>query len=149
MPTTDKQVAVLHALLTGQRKKHRELLNQLDRSAANVGYSALLAAGLFEAIERRFIVNGKATDDSTVVDFVASIQERTNETPDLIKPDIAERMIFHALNKGVSISNIDKEMAIQHQMVLLVALIGDAQLSESDLDTFLNKIRADADEAIN
>lgn len=148
MPVTDDQAATLRALLAGQREEHQRLLGQLDRTAANVGYSALLAAGFFEAIERRFIVDGKVADSATVIDFVASVRERTDETPDLIKPDIAERMILHALDKGSSISDIDADTVIQHQLILLAALIGDAQLTESELDTFIDKIRADADELI-
>ncbi|TDD75093.1 hypothetical protein E1293_28785 [Actinomadura darangshiensis] len=149
MPVTDEQVAVLRALLTGQRERHRELLSKIDQAAANVGYPALLAAGFFEAVERRFIVDGTIMDDTAVIDFVASVRERTDETPDLIKPDIAERMILHALDKGASISNIDTDIVIQHQLVLLAALIGDAHLSEPELDAFLHKSRVDADELID
>ncbi|TDB90158.1 hypothetical protein E1264_05810 [Actinomadura sp. KC216] len=149
MPVTDDQAATLRALLSGQREEHQRLLSQLDRTAANVGYSTLLAAGFFEAVERRFIVDGNVADNAAVIDFVASVRERTDETPDLIKPDIAERMILHALDTGASISDIDPDTVIQHQLILLAALIGDAQLSESELNAFMEKIRSDADELIN
>lgn len=149
MPVTDAQIAALRALLKGEAEKHRELLDQLDRTEANVGYSALLAAGFFEAVERRFIVDGHVTNSARVIDFVASIRERTDETPDAVKPDIAERMIFHALDQGASISGIATDTVIQHQIILLAALIGDAQLNDLELDDFLRKIRTDADELID
>ncbi|WP_152563911.1 MULTISPECIES: hypothetical protein [Actinomadura] len=149
MPVTDDQVAALRALLKGEGEKHRELLDQLDRSQANVGYSALLAAGFFEAVERRFIVDNHVTNPDRVIDFVASIRERTDETPDAVRPDIAERMIFHALDQGASISDIATDTVIQHQIILLAALIGDAKLNDLELDGFLRKIRTDADELID
>ncbi|MER7544081.1 hypothetical protein ABTW95_13850 [Spirillospora sp. NPDC127506] len=148
MPVTDDQVATLRALLAGHREEHRRLLGQLDREAANTGYAALLAAGLFEAVERRFIRDGKAVDRSEVISFVASVRERGDEMPDLINPDFAERIILHMLDQGASISDIDPDTAIQHQLILLAGLIGDSQLSESELDVFMQKIRVDADELI-
>jgi hypothetical protein len=148
VPVTDDQIATLRALLKGEREEHRQLLNQLNRAEANVGYSALLAAGFFEAVERRFMANDQVTNHTRVIDFVASVRERTDETPDAVNPDVAERMIFHALDQGASISDLDSDTVIQHQIILLAALIGDAQMDELKLDAFLRKIRADADELI-
>ncbi|MFB4309201.1 hypothetical protein [Actinomadura sp. GTD37] len=148
MPVTDDQVATLRALLAGNREEHRQLLAQLDRKEANTGYSALLAAGLFEAVERRFIREGKVVDRAEVTSFVASVRERGDEMPDLINPEIAERIILHMLDQGASISDIDPDTAIQHQLILLAGLIGDSQLSDSELDTFMRKIRVDADELL-
>ncbi|MEU8123084.1 hypothetical protein AB0C21_30610 [Spirillospora sp. NPDC049024] len=148
MPTTDDQVAALHALLAGHREEHRQLLNQLDRAEANKGYSALLAAGLFEAIERRFIVDGKVVDRAEVIAFVASVRERGDEMPDLINPEVAERIILRMLDQGGSVSDIDADTMIRHQIILLAGLIGDANLSESELNEFMRKIRVDADELL-
>lgn len=148
MPVTDDQVATLHALLAGRREEHRQLLNRLDRASANVGYSALLAAGLFEAVERRFIKEGKVADKAEVISFVASVRERGDELPDLIDPDIAERIILHMLDQGASVSNLDPDTVIQHQLILLAGLIGDAHLSDAELEAFMRKIRHDADEML-
>lgn len=148
MPVTDDQVATLRVLLAGHRDEHRRLLHQLDRTEANVGYSALLASGFFEAVERRFIVDGKTADNTEVINFVASIRERSDEAPDILKPDVAERMILHALDKGASIADLDADTVVQHQLILLAALVGEARLNESELNAFMNKIRADADELL-
>ncbi|MGC4954998.1 hypothetical protein ACLQ2P_17415 [Actinomadura citrea] len=149
MPTTDDQVATLHALLAGRREEHRQLLNQLDLPSANTGYSALLAAGLFEAVERRFIIDGKVVDSAEVVSFVASVRERGDEMPDLINPEIAERIIFRMLDQGEPVSNVDADTIVRHQIILLAGLIGDANLSESELSEFMQKIRVDADELLD
>jgi hypothetical protein len=149
MPTTDDQVATLHALLAGRREEHRQLLNQLDLPSANTGYSALLAAGLFEAVERRFITDGKVADSAEVISFVASVRERGDEMPDLINPEIAERIIFRMLDQGEPVSNVDADTIVRHQIILLAGLIGDANLSESELREFMQKIRVDADELLD
>jgi hypothetical protein len=148
MPVTDDQVATLRALLAGRREEYRQLLDQLDRASANVGYSALLAAGLFEAVERRFIKDGEVTDKAEVISFIASVRERGDEIPDLINPNIAERIILHMLDQGASVADLDPDTVIQHQLILLAGLIGDAQLSDAEIDAFMQKIRIDADELL-
>ncbi|GAA4227821.1 hypothetical protein GCM10022254_16440 [Actinomadura meridiana] len=148
MPVTDGQAAALHALLSGQLEEHSRIIGQLDKATINVGYRALLAAGFFEAVERRFIVDGEEADNAAIIDFVASIRARTDKGPDVIKPDVAERMISHVLDREPSISDIDGDTAVEHQVALLMELINDAQLSESALTEFIAKVRADVDEMI-
>jgi hypothetical protein len=148
MPVTSEQMATLHALLGGRREVHRQLLNQLDRASANKGYSALIAAGLFEVIERRFIMKDKVVDDAEVIAFVASVRGRGGEIPDLVNPEVAERIIFRMLDRGGPVSDIDADTLIRHQIILLAGLIGDANLSESELNEFMEKIRMDADEML-
>ncbi len=68
--------------------------------------------------------------------------------PDLINPEVAERIILRMLDQGGSVSGIDADTMIRHQIILLAGLIGDANLSESELNEFMQKIRVDADELL-
>jgi hypothetical protein len=62
MPVTDQQFAAVHALLAGDVEKHKRLLAQLDRDKDKIGFSALIGAGFFEAVDRRFVKNGKTAE---------------------------------------------------------------------------------------
>jgi hypothetical protein len=147
MPVTDKQVAALHAQLAGRPpEEHLRLFNDLDQSD-NAGYAALLAAGLFEAVQRRFVKNGESADRSEVIDFIAAARARSDDAPDAINPDVAEQMIMHALGKG-SFAGIDDGTVLRHQIILLAALVGQENYDDAELDAFMNQIRTDADEML-
>ncbi|GAA1855967.1 hypothetical protein [Actinomadura bangladeshensis] len=147
MPVTDEQVAALHAQLAGRPpEEHLRLFNKLDQSN-NAGYAALLAAGLFEAIQRRFVKEGEPADRSEIINFIAAAREKSDDAPDAINPDVAEQMILHALGQG-SLSGLDDMTILRHQIILLAALTGMANYSESDLNAFLAQIRVDADEML-
>lgn len=148
MAVTNEQVAALHAQLAGRTDEHRRLLQQLDRAEANVGYSALVAAAFYQAAERRFIRDGKVATRAEVIDFIASVRARSDESVDLIDPDIAEHMILQVLglDAGSDAADIDHDVAFETQIVLMAALVGDAEFTEEELDDFMEKVRADADE---
>lgn len=147
MPVTDKQVAALHAQLAGRSpEEHLRLFNELDETD-NVGYAALLAAGLFEAIQRRFAKNNEVSDRSEIIDFIAEARAKSDESSDALNPDVAERIILHALGKG-SLSGIDDDIVLGHQVVLLSALTARENYSESELNAFMAQIREDAEEML-
>ncbi|RFS82487.1 hypothetical protein D0T12_27200 [Actinomadura spongiicola] len=148
MAVTDEQVAALHAQLAGRAEEHKRLLQQLDRAKANEGYSALVAAAFFEAAERRFIRAGEVADKAEVIDFVGSIRARAEENVDLIDPEIAERMILHVIGQtsNEEVRSFDAEVAFKHQIILMAALVGEAQFSDEELDAFIVKVRADAED---
>lgn len=147
MPVTDKQVEALRTQLAGRPpEEHLRLFNELDQSD-NVGYAALLAAGLFEAIQHRFVKNGEPADRPEIIEFIAIARAKSDDAPDAINPDVAERMILHALGKG-SISGIDDGTILRHQIILLAALVGQANFNEPELDAFMTQIRADAEEML-
>ncbi|MES9543696.1 hypothetical protein [Actinomadura sp. NPDC000600] len=147
MPVTDEQVAALYAQLAGRPpEEHLRLFNELDQND-NVGYAALLAAGLFEAIQRRFVKDGEIADRSEIIEFVAQARAKGNESLEAINPGVAEQIILHALGKA-SLSGIDDQTVLGHQIVLLSALVGRANYSEAELNDFMAQIRADADEIL-
>ncbi|XRQ13857.1 hypothetical protein ACN3XK_24115 [Actinomadura welshii] len=145
MTVTDKQVAALHAQLAGRGEEHKRLFAELDADEVGYGYSALVAAAVYEAIERRFVRDGKIADDSEVIDFVANLRSRTADVAEDLDPVIAERLIFHSLGKG-EINDIDQKVFFGTQILVLAGLIADAGLSEAELDSFMNVARGIAED---
>ncbi|WP_433469325.1 hypothetical protein [Spirillospora sp. CA-128828] len=144
MPVTDEQIATLEAQLAGRTDEHRRLLDQLDRAEASTGYSALVAAGVFEAADRRFMQGGTPAPDSDVIDFVATVRASSQAATEALDPQIAERIILAALGKG-EIDDIDDNTVIGHQMFLLAALVADEHFNAEELSTFLTQARETAD----
>lgn len=147
MAITDKQVAVLRAQLTGKIDEHRRLAKQLTTEEANTQYAALVAAAFIEAVERRFMKDGKAADDADVIDFVAQVRGLDDEMPDIIDPQIAESLIFHLLEKG-TVVDADPDTKFGHQIVLLASLVGEEQFSGAELEEFLSDARSLANELL-
>lgn len=148
MPVTDAQVATLRAQLSGSFEEHRRLLAQLDQKEAASGYTALITAACFEAIEERFVKDGKIVDEAAVIEFVGSLRARTEAAAEEVDPRIAERLILHSLGKG-SMSDVPKETRIRTQLFVLVGLISEAHFNEAQLDTFMSKVRRTAEEWVN
>jgi hypothetical protein len=147
MEITDKQVAVLRAQLTGQIDEHRRLAKQLTAKEANTEYATLVAAAFIEAIERRFMKDGKIADDDEVIDFVAEVRALDDDMPDIIDPRIAESLIFHLLEKG-TVVDADPDTKFGHQIVLLANLVGEAQFSSTELEEFLSSARTLANDLL-
>jgi hypothetical protein len=142
MPVTADQVATLRAYLAGDFDSHKRLFGQLDRTAAQTGYTALLAAAFFEAVDRRFAQNGTTAD---VVELVADIRARHLKDADEIDPRAAERLIL-AMFTDEEVDDFDTETKVSTQIILLYALITDARLDDAGLDGFLAEARKLADE---
>jgi hypothetical protein len=142
MPVTADQVATLRAYLAGDFDSHKRLFGQLDRTAAKTGYTALLTAAFFEAVDRRFAQNGTTTD---VVEFVADVRARHLKDADDIDPRAAERLIL-AMFTDEDVDDLDTETKVSTQIILLYALITDARLDDAGLDGFLAEARKLADE---
>ncbi|MEU8804813.1 hypothetical protein [Spirillospora sp. NPDC048819] len=144
MAITDDQVATLRAQLAGHHEEHVRRLDGLDTEEAKSGYTTLVTAAFFEAVDRKFIVNDKVAEAADVIDFVAYQREIHPDSADQLDPHAAEMVILDALGKG-SIDNIDSERLFGTQILLLAALVGDARFSDDDLDAFLAKARTEAD----
>jgi hypothetical protein len=137
MPVTDDQVAALRAYLEGDVERHDALHERVDPA----GYAELLVAAFFEAADRRFGTNGTKAD---VVAFVAELRSRTGRLADAIDPRTAERLIM-AVIADEEIADIDDRTKGGLYGLLLAALIGDARLSDSELDEFMAGARGIAD----
>lgn len=136
MTVSDSQVATLRAFLEGDKPRYNELLVQLDRPADSLGYSALVTAAFFEAVDRRFT---KQTTRSDIVEYVAEVRSRSDAVADAVDPRVAERLIQEVLGEG-STHDIDGRTSSATKMFLLAALMADAGLGSSELDQFMAKV---------
>jgi hypothetical protein len=141
MTVTDEQVAALRALLTGDVDENRRLLAQLDRRTEGAGYSALVNAAFFEAVDRRF---GKESAPASIVEYVADVRSRSDNLAAKINPNAGERVI-QAVLTGEPADGIDSRTSATIKLFLLTALISDENLAAADLDPFLVKVRKMAD----
>ncbi|MGC4955002.1 hypothetical protein ACLQ2P_17435 [Actinomadura citrea] len=147
MPVTNDQAATLRAQLAGEVEEHRRLAQQLDPEQAKLGYAALIAAAFVVAVERRFRQGDQVAERSDVIDFIASARERSDESADLINPEVAEQMILQLLGKAPAPS-ADDNTQFEHQIILLAALIGQEQFDDPELDAFMREARSLADQAL-
>jgi hypothetical protein len=142
MPVTDQQVTALRAYLAGDIDEHNRLVHQLT-DADNAGWSALVAAGFFEAVYRRFKEGTKAD----VIEFVASVRARSEQLSKEIDQQIAEQLIMYSLGKG-SIDGLDSRVRHLTQFGLLTALVLAERFDDASLDEFLAEARKIADQWI-
>ncbi|MFD0856416.1 hypothetical protein ACFQ07_29520 [Actinomadura adrarensis] len=145
MPVNEKEFSALLALLSGRSEEHNRLLDELDPAEQARGYSALIAAGMFELAEKRFIRDGKYAPRSEVLAYVAHARGKSDDFADELDPRIAERVLLCALDEG-EIDDIDNSEAIKTQLWLLGALVDDEEFSRDELHSFLKLARRTADE---
>ncbi|WP_344954328.1 hypothetical protein [Actinomadura miaoliensis] len=141
MAVTDQEVAVLRAHLARDFEEYERLWPQLDRGAAARGYTALIAAAFFEAVDRRFSGQLNKAD---VVEYVGEVRARFDEQGTEIDPLAAEVMIRAALGDEVD-ADLDDETVISTQLFVLTALVLDEELDGAALDEFLAEARKTAD----
>jgi hypothetical protein len=137
---TDSQITALRAYLTGDVSTHERIRAEFG-PAENREYGVLIAAGFFEAADRRFANGGIRAD---VVDYVGAVRSRSERLANDIDPAVAERLIMHVLGEG-STADLPDESVVAHQFYMLVALVGDERMDDTALDDFLTTARALAD----
>jgi hypothetical protein len=142
MPVTDDQVAALKAYLSGDFHQYERIHGRLDPVAAKTGYSALLTATFFEAVDRRFAKGGTAAD---VVEFVGAVRARSEEFATELDPRVAERLI-RAMLTDEDVDDIDVDTKVNSQFLLLYPLVEDQRLDDAGLDELLAEARKLADE---
>lgn len=138
MTVTDDQVATLRAVLSRDSAAYEPLRDRLDRTDGWKGYTVLVAAAFFEAVDRRF---GAGWSEADIVNFVADVRARHLKDPDVLDPRVAERLILHALGKG-SISDLDDGTVAGGQAIVLRALVADEDWDDAQLDDFMRTSRA-------
>ncbi|MGW2308390.1 hypothetical protein [Actinomadura luteofluorescens] len=148
MAVTDKQAATLHAQLAGRIEDHNRLFEELTPEEVGYEYSALIAAGVFEAIGRRFIRGEETASDQEVTKFVADLRSRTPAAAENLDPVVAERLIRHSLGRG-DIDDIDRKIFFGAQIIVLGGLVADEDFGEAELDSFMATVRETADDWIS
>jgi hypothetical protein len=142
MAVTAEQVATLRAFLVRDFEQYEQMYEALDPEAAKSGYTALIAAAFVEAVERRFDENSA---DAELVEFVAEARARFDELGTEVDPRAAERMI-RAVYTDEEIDDLDTDTVVGNQIILLTALVTDAQLDAAGIDALLADARKLADE---
>ncbi|WP_395108843.1 hypothetical protein [Actinomadura sp. SCN-SB] len=141
-------MAALKALLSGRPDEHERLIDEIERVEgpdAGGRHSVLIAAGMFEAAEKRFIRNGRYASKEEIIAYVASVRSRSEAAANDLDAMLAERVLLAALDQG-EIDDIDDEAVVMTQLLLMAALVGDEEYSEEELDGFLALVRRTADE---
>jgi hypothetical protein len=138
MTVTDEQVAVLRAHLAGDVDGYRRLWEQLDREAAKIGYPSLIAAAFFKAVDLHF--RQGQTTNADVVEFVANVRARFDETGADVNPQAAEAMILTVLGAETK-TDFDDGTVADAQLTVLTAIILDEQMADEELDAFLSEAR--------
>jgi hypothetical protein len=143
MPVTDHQVAALRAHVTGDFEEYKRLTSQFDKETDKIGWAALIAAGFYEAVDRRF-----ANSSDEIVEYVGSVRARSDRAAEEIDPITAERLIRYALDGGQD-PDVDGRTRALTQMVLLAVLVHDSSYDEQELERFLTEVRRFADQMID
>lgn len=140
--TTDAAVAALRSYLSGDIELSQQLHLQLFDSGQDEGYGELLYAAFITALRRRFAPRWTRP---AIIRFVADVRSRLGEDSHLIDPTTAENLIRRALDDPVD-DSATAEAKAQAQLLLLTALIEDEELTERELDQFLDEVRTLADD---
>jgi hypothetical protein len=148
MAVTDRQVAVFRALMSCDSDAYQRRLAELDRTADKVGFAALVGCCFYEAVDRRFVRDGTPADLAEVIEFVGEIRARTVATADGLDPRIAERIITVAIDDDCTdtLDDVDGRTFGHAQLLILCELAVDAQLHGTELEEFLAKVRARAED---
>ncbi|GLZ10353.1 hypothetical protein Acsp04_05880 [Actinomadura sp. NBRC 104425] len=141
---SDQMVAALRAYLSGNRAEYDRLFDQFDMKAEGLAWSALIAAGFFEAVDRRW---ANDRDSADIVEYVASVRAKDPELSEQIEPNVAEQLILHALGKSEA-PDVDDSDRYAIQFLFMAALIVDERLDGAGLDKFLAAVRELADDVL-
>lgn len=141
MTVTDEQVATLRAFLSGDAAEHKRMARQFESQADRVGYSALITAAFFAAVDRRF---RKDTPKEDIINYVAEVRSRFDDVAEAVDPLVAERLIHEVLGEG-STDDVRGAKSARAKLFLLAALVADADLDSGALDEFIVKARKYAD----
>lgn len=150
MRITDNQTAALQAQLAGRFDEYKQMLNDMSKEEADVGYATLVAAAFFNAVRQRFIVDGKAAGDVEVIEFVRDARGRTTNATEIIVPDIAELLINLSIGKvsPEAKKDVDDNASFKIKALLLTMLIADENFSEAELAAFIAEARELAEESL-
>lgn len=141
VPVTNEQVATLRAQLTGDNQRYEQGFRKLETSADRAGYAALVGAAFIIATEQRFQPPVTVAD---LIRYVADVRARTASTAENVDPRLAEHLLHAALADEPFTGS--PEAIGANQIVLLAALIADAQPAPDRLDALLTEARTVADQ---
>lgn len=134
-PVTDS-LGAMRAYLAGDMDEFGRISDALDPAESRaLGY--LIPAAFFTAANRRF----SDTDNRMeIIDFVGRLRGRSDRVAEALDPRVAERLLVAAVSDA-EIDDIDGETQTSHLGPLLVGLIAEAELGDTELDEFLVESR--------
>jgi AcrR family transcriptional regulator len=136
---TGDQVAAMRTYFKGDAAGYKEMVDRLD-PAARRAYAALIVASFLVAAENRF---GKGATRGDVAEFIENLRARSEKLAGDIDPHQAERLIM-AVHTDENVDDVDNGL----YSLLLAGMIADAQLSDAELDEFLENSRKLADQML-
>ena len=148
MPVTDDIVAAYRAYLSGDTEQWHRRIDALDLNnapATSRANSAYLTALFMDAVERRF--NANTTRDE-IIDFVADLRSRDDQIAEKLDPDATERMVAMVFDDDVATDDIPRHQTIGIRMGVLAVIIREGGLDSAELEEFLEKSRAFANEIL-
>ena len=148
MPVTDDIVAAFRAYLSEDTEQWHRRLTALDLDnapATSRAHFAFLTALFAMAVERRFTVN---TTRDEIIDFVADLRSRDEKIAERLDPDATERMIAMVFDDSVETDDIPRMQTIGIRMGVLTLIIREGGLDSAELEDFLEKSRAFANEIL-
>ena len=80
--------------------------------------------------------------------FVADVRARSERVRDALDPQTAERVVVSAFTSD-DLDDLDAEELTRTKMMLLAAIIADQHLDDAELDEFIARARALADELLS
>jgi hypothetical protein len=135
---TADAIDAMRAYLKGDADGYSRMVDRLD-PAAKKAHGQLIGASFYIAANRRFAAN---PSNSEVVKFVGNLRALSDRLAEDIDPRQAERLVRASTFTDENVDDIDNGL----YSLLLAGLIADEQLTDSDLDAFLEDARKLADE---
>ncbi|HEY3956085.1 MAG TPA: hypothetical protein VGM53_22170 [Streptosporangiaceae bacterium] len=145
MPVTDEQVAWLRTYLAGESEVAQQLYDQLTGAADAAGLGALVYAAFVIAARQKF-ASGWARAD--LIKFIAQTRQSLGVRPDVFDPLVAENQLARALGEQ-SPDSPDVKANARAQLVLLNALVVNADLEDEAVFSLLIRARKMADRILN
>ena len=145
MPVTDEMVAAMRAYLMRDYEQFRRRNSAFDGSRTQRrAFLALLTAAFVKGVQRRF-PESPARDE--IIDFVAELRARGDELREL-EPNATERMIELVFDDSVEVGDIDGKQSIGIRLSVLAQIFYDEDPDSAELEDFLDRSRAFADEML-
>lgn len=133
MNVSAEQLASVRAYVTGDTDEFERISGAFNASEGRIN-GALISAAFYLAASKRFAVEDAKSE---VISFVSELRSSSTEVADAINPHIAERLLLSTV-ADEEIDDIAGETKGKHISLLLVALVKDSKVSETELDGLLD-----------
>ncbi|GLW61791.1 hypothetical protein Arub01_00350 [Actinomadura rubrobrunea] len=137
MQVTDEHVKALRSYLSGDPEVWIPVHERLLASGRAEGHESLIWAAFALLVRRKFSPTWSV---DKVIRYVASVRASLGEQASLIDARVAESLMCRALGDEVNSEVLDKagdKAKVHAELVMLMALVSDANMDDSALDELL------------